>query len=134
VLLHVIVQWQALNGVGQVVGLAIGSEADRPYAQCCVVFMLFTWTLAAAAASCCIVQVADTDLSGTSPFQAATLIAGPDDSSTNSAVTLTVSQLRLNSCFMSDHALTKVTVGVLVGASLLRDDSSSAITLTVSQL
>ncbi|WIA44148.1 hypothetical protein OEZ86_010486 [Tetradesmus obliquus] len=62
------------NGGVWVVGLSKGSEADR----------------AGMEQGDQLLRVADLDLSGTSPFQAATLIAGPDDSSTSSAVNLTV--------------------------------------------
>lgn len=57
-----------------VVGLSKGSEADG----------------AGIEQGDQLLQVADTGLSNVTPFQAATLIAGPDDSSTESSVTLKV--------------------------------------------
>ncbi|KAF6257207.1 ClpP/crotonase [Scenedesmus sp. NREL 46B-D3] len=62
------------NGGVWVVGLSKGSEADR----------------AGMEQGDELLRVADMDLSGISPFQAATLVAGPDDSSTSSAVNLMV--------------------------------------------
>lgn len=57
-----------------VVGLSKGSEADRAGIQ----------------QGDQLLWVADVELTAVSPFQAATLIAGPDDSSTDSPVTLRV--------------------------------------------